>query len=348
MSDDTLLRDHRDYFHKMAGSHLPDERDRRDYLRKSAGMQTPQRRWKQEPESNNTDIRGGAVGGSVSKTTGACGFTCTAETGYDQSERQEELDDAYTKQKERQDKNTHLRLHLQNRLSLLSELQAEEKRLTEEWKHLQGKADWILTNTPQKVRVGLSGIVTTEEPTPEERQRLLEEVESELHDMSMQQTQQLHSTVNGATGGMILRGGKRLQGVEGQPQSQWLPPQDPYLESLCPLITKTQGQPHYVPWSFMDMHNLASRLPEITDGASKWIDTLEENTAVVTLALGDVKVLLMHVAGKHATEEVFATAEMEGVVKSHSRRRGFWRTSQQNMGCTEETVSRKDGSLKTE
>ena len=55
----------------------------------------------------------------------------------------------------------------------------------------------------------------------------------------------------------------------------------------------------------MDMVGLAGRLPDLTEGANKWITKLEENAAGVKLALGDVKALLMHVAGKQMTEEIF-------------------------------------------
>lgn len=48
---------------------------------------------------------------------------------------------------------------------------------------------------------------------------------------------------------------------------------------------------------------MAGRLPEITEGANKWIVAKEESTTGVRLALGDIKVLLMHIVGKHVTED---------------------------------------------
>ena len=59
----------------------------------------------------------------------------------------------------------------------------------------------------------------------------------------------------------------------------------------------------------MDMIGLAGRQPTLTDGANKWITALEESTAGVTLALGDIKALLMHTAGKQITEKVSHTCQ---------------------------------------
>ena len=61
-------------------------------------------------------------------------------------------------------------------------------------------------------------------------------------------------------------------------------------------------------------HGLAGRLPTLTDGANKWITALEESTAGVTLALGDIKALLMYMAGKQITEDIFHNAQLPRVV----------------------------------
>ncbi|KAM3595938.1 uncharacterized protein V6R79_005626 [Siganus canaliculatus] len=39
----------------------------------------------------------------------------------------------------------------------------------------------------------------------------------------------------------------------------------------APLAAKANGNVQYVSWSFMDMVGLASRLPDLNEGASKWI-----------------------------------------------------------------------------
>lgn len=59
----------------------------------------------------------------------------------------------------------------------------------------------------------------------------------------------------------------------------------------------------------MDMIGLADRLPEVTEGANKWITAVEENTGGKRVALGDMKALLMHVAGKQVTEDIFIVAK---------------------------------------
>lgn len=54
----------------------------------------------------------------------------------------------------------------------------------------------------------------------------------------------------------------------------------------------------------MDTVGLAQRLPELTAGANKWIQAVEDSTGGFKLALGDIEALLMHLAGKHITEEI--------------------------------------------
>lgn len=76
-----------------------------------------------------------------------------------------------------------------------------------------------------------------------------------------------------------------------------------------PLLTR-QGQAQYVPWTIMNMVGLAGRLPDLTAGAKKWILALEESTGGFMLAVGDVKALLMHLARKHITEEMFEAARL--------------------------------------
>eukprot|EP00064_Thunnus_orientalis_P023754 superscaffoldBa00009313_g24013 len=98
-----------------------------------------------------------------------------------------------------------------------------------------------------------------------------------------------------------------------------------------PLVTKGRNQiPQYTLWSFCDMIGLAGRLPDLNEGANKWITALEESTAGVTLALGDIKALLMHMAGTAATEEVFKGAHMPAVLLGNSH--------DPNMGPAEETI----------
>ena len=63
--------------------------------------------------------------------------------------------------------------------------------------------------------------------------------------------------------------------------------------------------------------SLADRLPILQKGARRWIGKLEESTASNVLALGDVKVLLMHLIGSDKTIAVFTKADLAGVVTGH-------------------------------
>ncbi|KAL7381532.1 hypothetical protein ABVT39_007391 [Epinephelus coioides] len=99
-------------------------------------------------------------------------------------------------------------------------------------------------------------------------------------------------------GGMRLRGGKVLGETE---DLIYLYDDEGNRTTMCPLITQPNGLKQYEPWPFIDMIGLAERLPALTDGADKWIMALEETTAGIQLALGDVKALLIYVAGKQIT-----------------------------------------------
>ncbi len=43
----------------------------------------------------------------------------------------------------------------------------------------------------------------------------------------------------------------------------------------CPILIK-QGHAQYIPWAGQDLDTLVSRLPDIHEGAGKWIRTFEE------------------------------------------------------------------------
>jgi len=63
-----------------------------------------------------------------------------------------------------------------------------------------------------------------------------------------------------------------------------------------PILVKGK-QVHYVPWGSQDLEGLASRLPNIHSGASKWIRMFEEAMTGKLLAVGDLKALLARVIG---------------------------------------------------
>ncbi|KAL7392045.1 hypothetical protein ABVT39_018759 [Epinephelus coioides] len=68
----------------------------------------------------------------------------------------------------------------------------------------------------------------------------------------------------------------------------------------------------------MDVIGLAERLPVLTDGADKWIMALEETTAGIQLALGDIKAILTYVAGKQTTLEIFTDARLSAAIGSNA------------------------------
>ncbi|KAL7392773.1 hypothetical protein ABVT39_001356 [Epinephelus coioides] len=121
------------------------------------------------------------------------------------------------------------------------------------------------------------------------------------------------TTDNGAQsqGGMKLRGGKVLGETE---ELLYLFDKEGNRTTMCPLITQPNGQRQYEPWPFMDIIGLAEHLPALTDGADKWIMALEETTAGIQLALGDVKALLTYVAGKQTTQEIFTEANVGAAI----------------------------------
>lgn len=91
---------------------------------------------------------------------------------------------------------------------------------------------------------------------------------------------------------------------------------------MCPICVKPRGAQKYVPLSFCDMIGLADRVPDLTEGASRWLTALEVKTAGLTLALGDIKALLIHISGKHTAEEIFVGAELWALAEGNSMATG--------------------------
>lgn len=75
-----------------------------------------------------------------------------------------------------------------------------------------------------------------------------------------------------------------------------------------PLLFKNNGPPVYNPWGHTDKENLQKKLPPLGEGASKWIEHLEKETAGVRLAIGDVKSLFATLMGGHETDSLFQRA----------------------------------------
>ncbi|KAM3622627.1 uncharacterized protein V6R79_001318 [Siganus canaliculatus] len=162
----------------------------------------------------------------------------------------------------------------------------------------------------------------------EVEERLTRRIDNSLRDAGNCLDQLLQNSRQEPEAAMTLRNGKQLSGFHehqlNRHSDDELSTSEPSTSSRhnsviqAPLVAKANGNVQYVPWSFMDMVGLASRLPDLNEGVSKWITKLEESTAGVKLALGDIKALLMHVAGKQMTEEVFLDAQLPLVVRGNT------------------------------
>ena len=79
---------------------------------------------------------------------------------------------------------------------------------------------------------------------------------------------------------------------------------------VFPVILKG-GRPQYIPWSGQDLPNLINELPNILDGAGRWIGQLEAGMVGKRMALGDVKALLTQVLGMDQMAEVMRRARIQ-------------------------------------
>ncbi|KAL0150967.1 hypothetical protein M9458_053694 [Cirrhinus mrigala] len=90
----------------------------------------------------------------------------------------------------------------------------------------------------------------------------------------------------------------------------------PLAAQLPILIKGAQGQ--YVPWASQDLEGLVTRLPDIHEGAGKWIRVFEEETMGKLLAVGDIKALLAKTVGGAKMGEILQTASLDRAVNSHN------------------------------
>ncbi len=77
----------------------------------------------------------------------------------------------------------------------------------------------------------------------------------------------------------------------------------------CPILIK-QGYAQYIPWAGQDLDTLVSHLPDIHEGAGKWIRTFEEETAGKLLALGDIKALLAKCLGASKMNDILKQSSL--------------------------------------
>ena len=88
------------------------------------------------------------------------------------------------------------------------------------------------------------------------------------------------------------------------------------LRKQLPILIKgTEGQ--YVPWASQDLEGLVTRLPNIHEGAGKWIRVFEEETMGKLLSVGDIKALLAKIIGGSKMEEILQASDLDRAVDSH-------------------------------
>jgi len=78
-------------------------------------------------------------------------------------------------------------------------------------------------------------------------------------------------------------------------------------KSQCPIIIKG-GNLQYIPWAGRDLPNLIDDLPNIMDGAGRWIRQLEAGMMGKKMALGDLKALITKVLGMDKMIETLRAA----------------------------------------
>ncbi|KAL7374813.1 hypothetical protein ABVT39_007504 [Epinephelus coioides] len=178
---------------------------------------------------------------------------------------------------------------------MAKEIEALEEETKQPQGPKQGPKDPNLTSTKKHVTLRLQGTMETDKGRTEG----IQDTDSELAPYDSAAPSRSLSPE-----GMKLRNGRVIRVLKTAEEED----EDSEGSPMCPLVTKTNGRQQYEPWPFMDMIGLAERLPVLTDGADKWILALEETTAGIRLALGDIKAILMYVAGKQTTQEILTDA----------------------------------------
>lgn len=99
-----------------------------------------------------------------------------------------------------------------------------------------------------------------------------------------------------------------------------------------PILLKGH-QAEYVPWANQDLESLISRLPDIHEGAGKWIRHFEDETTGKLLAIGDIKALLAKILGGSRLNELLELSGLESAKDNlgdaasfDNHRRVIWET----------------------
>lgn len=102
-----------------------------------------------------------------------------------------------------------------------------------------------------------------------------------------------------------------------------LPKRSQHQGGHYPLRYKNpQHPPVYVPWGHTDKDNMKNKLPPLTEGAGKWIEQFECETAGTILAIGDVKSLFAALMGPGDTDALFGQAQVTGVTVANGNHDG--------------------------
>lgn len=83
----------------------------------------------------------------------------------------------------------------------------------------------------------------------------------------------------------------------------------------CPILIKG-AQAQYVPWPTLDLEGLIARLPNIHEGAAKWIRVFEEESVGKLISLGDIKSLLAKTVGGAKMDEILHASNLDRAVNS--------------------------------
>lgn len=84
-----------------------------------------------------------------------------------------------------------------------------------------------------------------------------------------------------------------------------------YYEKQWQILIKGE-QGHYIPWAAQDMEGLVFRLPDLHEGAGKWIRTFEEYTMGKLVVVGDIKALLGRVTSVQKLREIMQDGAING------------------------------------
>lgn len=105
---------------------------------------------------------------------------------------------------------------------------------------------------------------------------------------------------------------------------------DRYTDGMYPILIKGVHAT-YVPWATTDLAGLIARLPQLDQGAGKWIRAFEEETVGKMLAIGDMKALLAQLLGTKKMEEIVQKTRHEWMMDAmadgtefNAYRAAFW------------------------